>query len=880
MHSLFRSPQDDSSDSENDPQSDISSDDGEDTEPQPSQRSGQRACVNDATQQHRQLEQDEVPEDQRDSSLPPPSEGEVSADLQATLMDLDIEGHATMMTTSLLEFYCLTRAAEILNSRAGYEGKYDRNHSKVQALGKRLYAYKSQFLSSYGVVAGGIEGDDWADIRQQYRENLETIGRLALDGITPTPSRTSSRAPSRPASSFSLAGMAKDVEKKAPSRKVSMLGKVVKEQSPARPNRIPFRRQLTDKATAETANQPPQGIIEMMASRSASNYGMDMGALYNQVYGTSSASRYTTEFEEETMLGKGSYGAVYRARHHVDGQLYAVKKIPLSERKLRSLQDKGFHELESILKEIRTLAKLEHKNVVRYFGAWVEYGNPATKTTKKPGPQPPERGNPTRRTTIIEPAFMSDSGRRPTLMDAGMTQSTGDLSFGDVFDQQDNDGIIFADPSSEAQTSSEDDDDGNEGGDTSTSTESAQPLGVRSYPSDYSPETLDGSSINFKETAIKGHQGSDSEDVESIPRSFEMLRRRSHFHSSRTETPSVISEDSNEDYDIFSDGMYSAHPGEFTVHQKASKQEAPMVTLHIQMSLHPLSLARYLTPPTSAAQGDHHCFHLVPALKLLLGILDGVEYLHSMKMVHRDLKPANIFLSQPTPDNLTSCPQCHETTGEEYLKYGTPRIGDFGLVADITRQHDTSTASGATSEDAESRRHPHPVGTEFYRPPILPLHSYANSSYGANQMPPTNAIDESLDVYALGVIFFELLYKFETRMERMFVLSGLTCSGNTRLLLGGPRGRSTSISSSPGDSMDSSSSGAVIRPVLPSDFEKKVHHTVSIGVKNESKEICVLKKLEECILGLVEVDRTKRWTCEDARKTLTDLLALAYTCFE
>ncbi|KZZ96280.1 eukaryotic translation initiation factor 2-alpha kinase [Ascosphaera apis ARSEF 7405] len=876
MSSLFRSPQSASSDSDSDSGSDVNSNDGEHIGIHLGQRRGRATSLNDDSRQGDGHNQDHGSEEQRDDSCPPPSEGEVSAEVQSSLMDLDIEGHATMMTTSLLEFYCLTRAADMLNSRPGCAGKYDRNHPRVQALGKKLYAYKSQFLSTYGVVAGGVEGDEWADVRQNYRDSLDTIGKLALDGITPTSSQTSSRAPSRGTSSFSLASMAKDVDKKAPTRKLSMLAKVEKEGSPAPPNRIPLRRQITDKVTAEAEEQPPpQGIIEMMAS-GTSESGMDMGALYNQVYGTSSASRYATEFEEEAMLGKGSYGAVYRARHHVDGQVYAVKKIPLSERKLRSLQEKGFHELESILKEIRTLARLEHKNVIRYFGAWVEYGNSSAKTAKKAAPHSPERGAATK-TTVYEPTFLGGTSRRPTLMDVGMTQSADDMSFGDVFDQQDDDGIIFAEPSSEGHTDSGADREVEED-DPSDSTGSAHPLGARSHLSSYSPETVDGSSISLKKISVRGRQESDSEDVESIPRSFDVPRRRAHFGTSRAETPSAISEDSNEDYDIFSDGMYSAHPGEVAVHHKQSKQETPMVTLHIQMSLHPLSLARYLTPPTSAPKEDHHCFHLVPSLRLLLGILDGVEYLHSIGMVHRDLKPANIFLSQSTIDGSIECPQCREVSGEQCLKYNTPRIGDFGLVADITRKHDTSTASGEAPENAQSRRHPHPVGTEFYRPPVLPLHSYANPSYGAGQVPLLNTIDESLDVYALGVIFFELLYKFETRMERMFVLSSLTCSGNSnRLLLTGPRGRSTSISSSPGGSVDSSSSETGIRPVLPPDFEKKVDHTISVGVEGEKKELCVLKKLQDCILGLVDVNPKKRWTCEDARKTLTELLEMSQT---
>ncbi|OAP61321.1 hypothetical protein AYL99_03522 [Fonsecaea erecta] len=73
-------------------------------------------------------------------------------------------------------------------------------------------------------------------------------------------------------------------------------------------------------------------------------------------------SRYRNEWEESTMLGKGGYGKVVRARNKLDGQYYAVKKIKSESTK----------ELESILREVTLLAKLNHPNIVRYYNAWYE----------------------------------------------------------------------------------------------------------------------------------------------------------------------------------------------------------------------------------------------------------------------------------------------------------------------------------------------------------------------------------------------------------------------------------------------------------------------------------------------------------------------------
>lgn len=42
-------------------------------------------------------------------------------------------------------------------------------------------------------------------------------------------------------------------------------------------------------------------------------------------------SRYREEFEELGILGRGGYGIVYQCRHRLDGNEYAVKKVPVSD---------------------------------------------------------------------------------------------------------------------------------------------------------------------------------------------------------------------------------------------------------------------------------------------------------------------------------------------------------------------------------------------------------------------------------------------------------------------------------------------------------------------------------------------------------------------
>lgn len=166
------------------------------------------------------------------------------------------------------------------------------------------------------------------------------------------------------------------------------------------------------------------------------------------------------------------------------------------------------------------------------------------------------------------------------------------------------------------------------------------------------------------------------------------------------------------------------------------------MTLHIQMSLHPFTLADFLLP-TGAPEIPRHCFHAGVSLRILLAVLDGVEYLHREGVVHRDLKPSNIFLTLGEENyhgcvNLRACGRCPKNSEERKTTYVQARIGDFGLV--------TSIACPDTVLPTASSKG---VGTEFYRPPL---------HFGL----PT----EKLDVFSLGVIAFELLYKFGTKMER------------------------------------------------------------------------------------------------------------------
>lgn len=73
--------------------------------------------------------------------------------------------------------------------------------------------------------------------------------------------------------------------------------------------------------------------------------------------------RYQNEFIQQRILGAGGFAPVYVCRKKIDGRLYAIKKVVMAEM-----------QSEKIIREVQTLAALNHKNIVRYYDAWVEDG--------------------------------------------------------------------------------------------------------------------------------------------------------------------------------------------------------------------------------------------------------------------------------------------------------------------------------------------------------------------------------------------------------------------------------------------------------------------------------------------------------------------------
>lgn len=113
--------------------------------------------------------------------------------------------------------------------------------------------------------------------------------------------------------------------------------------------------------------------------------------------------------------------------------------------------------------------------------------------------------------------------------------------------------------------------------------------------------------------------------------------------------------------------------------------------------------------------------------RLLRLILDGLDHIHHMKVVHRDLKPMNIFIDAQK----------------------MPKIGDFGLASPSQATADgTKVATHIAGPQSKG------VGTIFYIAPELE-EKKGSGEYSAKA-----------DMFALGVILFEMCFPFKTTTER------------------------------------------------------------------------------------------------------------------
>lgn len=104
-------------------------------------------------------------------------------------------------------------------------------------------------------------------------------------------------------------------------------------------------------------------------------------------------------------------------------------------------------------------------------------------------------------------------------------------------------------------------------------------------------------------------------------------------------------------------------------------------------------------------------------VRLMLRVLDAVQHAHARLVVHRDLKPNNVLVAQD----------------------GVPRLLDFGIAKLLTR--DEATETGRARASTMTRADGAPMSLPFAAP----------------EQVREEPVSTATDVYALGVLLYELL---------------------------------------------------------------------------------------------------------------------------
>ncbi|KAJ1679567.1 eukaryotic translation initiation factor 2-alpha kinase [Spiromyces aspiralis] len=492
-------------------------------------------------------------------------------------------------------------------------------------------------------------------------------------------------------------------------------------------------------------------------------------------------SRYRTDFQEIEFLGKGGFGSVVKARNIIDGRFYAIKKIKLNSRKM----DEGSS--NKIFREVTTLSRLHHQNVVRYYTTWVEYVPKGTENIRLAGDSS-EEDQDNEEASFLEldsiatfddqsrqrgvSATSSSNGSEPSMLEMSQAPRTNpaseatDTGNGDGAGGEEGDYVSFS-----AEYDGQFNTDPFVGPGTTGLYSSLRfgTMGGRNVPpkarngkknfgiTTVVPATAASSFTSYSESEDESESDNgcacdDSEisiEFESEPCEVKSNggvafapKARGAQESSYASSRSVSSSSSSTTSSRGGSRALAAR-SRYLHQRKASADDQFDKILYIQMEY-----CENKTLSDLIAEGIEEN----EMWRLFRQTLEGLVHIHSCGMIHRDLKPVNIFLSAS----------------------GDIKIGDFGLATSNYAPIEGPAASGDRQKRGSARRGGNElrgvdatftadIGTSMYVAPEV-----------ANRSSSTHIrYNQKVDMYSLGVILFEMCYPVNTGMERANVIMRL-----------------------------------------------------------------------------------------------------------
>ncbi|KAJ1927841.1 eukaryotic translation initiation factor 2-alpha kinase, partial [Tieghemiomyces parasiticus] len=476
-------------------------------------------------------------------------------------------------------------------------------------------------------------------------------------------------------------------------------------------------------------------------------------------------SRYRADFEEIEFLGKGGFGEVVKARNRLDDRYYAIKKIRLDPRDVETNR--------KILREVTTLSRLHHEYVVRYYTTWFEDGDGGGRSG--PGSDSEFSSSEYTSDETEEEASHGEDGIPNTsfhndllFVDESRSRSRGGIHFGRIGGEYTKSTL----PSS--CSDSDTDADRSRRPVRSRTTVPSRPSFSALRVTVSSPSASDTSSDSADHAAGQptcstskffavspGSPAPGRDLISSLSASTShtsLPGGAGPLSSSSSQSSAVVGRPSPPASPVSSLGVDFGHsvsprrrprrrPPSSTRSSASAGGASSSAPRRGRRAYRTLYIQMEYCEKSTMRDAMNHGLGLDEAWRLFRQILEGLVYIHAQGMIHRDLKPSNLFLDAN----------------------GDVKIGDFGLAT-----------SNLAHADPVSRARPHhldhrglddsltaDVGTALYVAPEVAAAARGETGTAGTRY------NQKVDMYSLGIIFFEMIYPLRTGMERAKVLNDL-----------------------------------------------------------------------------------------------------------
>lgn len=445
-------------------------------------------------------------------------------------------------------------------------------------------------------------------------------------------------------------------------------------------------------------------------------------------------SRYKREFIELGKLGKGGYGNVFRAKSKIDGQEYAVKKVHLRN---SVIGEQG----EALLREVKVLASLRHKNIVQHHSAWVEHETEfqssaidSDNSMESDGVVPFSSKTYSSHTrSLINSSGEDVAFGEPSTgeFESCSNPSRGTFESGSIAHRNEKPLLPvsskFWGESSLSEASSSDMQDSN--------------IDKVKFKISYSESDDDlkfdrSSSVDLKKSNVASF--SPPKEViltHGVRRDMNLHRVKSYIFKRDTGSSKhydVIKQPRNRSFSSIADREFQ---DKVENSNKSCELAMPpdanvKMVLYMQMQLCQMSLKQWLSVRNRSISNGKTIFHESTSFHILQQISSALHFIHSRNLIHRDVKPPNIFLNDGESPHIM--------------------LGDFGLAKSNVGAN-VNLLHKSPGHLPRLNSHTSGVGT---------------TTYAAPEQLIAEEYDAKVDMYSLGIVIYELWKPFSTSMER------------------------------------------------------------------------------------------------------------------